>query len=67
MERKALIEAFQAGEIDGSVFRHEDHVRMARGLAERYGHDEGLRRMIAPRSRASKSPWKGPLIEPPAK
>jgi hypothetical protein len=47
MELETLIEAFQAGGIDGSVFSHEDHVRVARGLAERYGHDEGLRRMIA--------------------
>lgn len=42
----ALIEAFEAGRIDGATFRHADHVRVARELAERYGHDEGLRRMV---------------------
>ena len=41
-----LIEAFEAGRINGSAFRHADHVRVARGLAERYGPDEGLRRMV---------------------
>lgn len=41
-----LTEAFEAGGIDGSAFRHGDHVRVARELAERYGHDEGLRRMV---------------------
>jgi hypothetical protein len=43
----SLVDVFEAGMIEGSAFRHADHVRVARGLAERYGHDEGLRRMIA--------------------
>jgi hypothetical protein len=45
-EVRALTEAFEAGTIDPSRFRHQDHVLVARGLAERYGHDEGLRRMV---------------------
>lgn len=47
METDQLIEAFEAGRIDGAEFRHASHVRVARGLAERYGHQEGLRRMTA--------------------
>jgi hypothetical protein len=45
MEKAVLIESFEAGEIDGADFRHEHHVLVARGLAELYGHDQGLRRM----------------------
>jgi hypothetical protein len=42
-----LLDAFQAGAIDGSEFRHEHHVRVAWGLARRYGREAGLGRMIA--------------------
>jgi hypothetical protein len=42
-----LLDAFQAGAIDGSEFRHEHHVRVAWGLARHYGREAGLRRMIA--------------------
>jgi flavin reductase (DIM6/NTAB) family NADH-FMN oxidoreductase RutF len=42
-----LIDAFEAGTIDGAQFPHERHVRVAWGLARRYGHDEGLRRLVA--------------------
>jgi hypothetical protein len=47
MEFDDLLEAFQAGAIDGSEFRHEHHVRVAWGLARQHGHEAGLRRMIA--------------------
>ena len=40
-----LVDAFEAGRIDGGQFPHESHVRVAWGLARRYGRDEGLRRM----------------------
>lgn len=43
----ALIDAFEAGEIDGDAFPHASHVQVAWGLARRYGRDEGLRRMAA--------------------
>ena len=42
-----LVDAFQAGAIEGSEFRHEHHVRVAWGLARRYGREAGLGRMIA--------------------
>jgi hypothetical protein len=42
-----LVDAFQAGAIKGSEFRHEHHVRVAWGLARRYGREAGLGRMIA--------------------
>jgi hypothetical protein len=42
-----LLDAFQAGAIDSSEFRHEHHVRVAWGLARCYGREAGLRRMIA--------------------
>jgi hypothetical protein len=45
LETKALIDAFEAGEIDGDAFPHESHVRVAWGLAQRYGSEDGLRRM----------------------
>jgi len=41
-----LIAAFEAGEIDGADFPHEQHVRVAWGLARRYPRDEALRRLI---------------------
>jgi hypothetical protein len=42
-----LLDAFEGGTIAPADFRHQDHVRVAWGLAHRYGHDEGLRRLIA--------------------
>lgn len=39
--------AFEAGQIDGSDFPHERHVRVAWGLCQRYGWEEGLRRVTA--------------------
>jgi hypothetical protein len=47
MRSDDLLGAFQAGAIDSSEFRHEHHVRVAWGLARRYGREAGLRRMIA--------------------
>jgi hypothetical protein len=45
LETAALIDAFEVGEVDGDAFPHESHVRVAWGLAQRYGPEEGLRRM----------------------
>jgi flavin reductase (DIM6/NTAB) family NADH-FMN oxidoreductase RutF len=42
-----LVAAFERGEIEGSDFPHERHVRVARGLARRYPRDEALRRLEA--------------------
>lgn len=41
-----LIDAFETGKLDGSDFPHDHHVRVAWGLARRYGRKEGLRRMV---------------------
>lgn len=43
----ALVDSFEAGRIEGAGFPHEHHVRVAWGLARRYGREEGLRRMSA--------------------
>lgn len=43
----ALVDSFEAGRIEGADFPHEHHVRVAWGLARRYGREEGLRRMSA--------------------
>lgn len=40
-----LVAAFEAGKIEAADFPHEKHVRVAWGLARRYGREEGLRRM----------------------
>jgi hypothetical protein len=42
-----LIEAFEAGAIAPADFPHARHVRVAWGLAQRHGRQEGLRRMVA--------------------
>jgi len=42
-----LLDAFEAGRIDGGEFPHSDHVRVAWGLAQRYSHDEALARLGA--------------------
>jgi hypothetical protein len=47
MRSDDLLEAFQAGALDSSEFRHEHHIRVAWGLARSYGREAGLRRMIA--------------------
>jgi hypothetical protein len=45
MNTDELTDAFEAGEIDGADFPHESHLRVARTLARRYGHDEALNRL----------------------
>ncbi|HEY6150573.1 MAG TPA: flavin reductase family protein [Gaiellaceae bacterium] len=40
-----LITAFEAGRIDGSAFRHGDHISVAWGLAQRYPADTALERL----------------------
>jgi hypothetical protein len=45
MNETELVEAFEAGAIPNEDFRHESHVRVARGLATRYGRQEGFRRL----------------------
>jgi hypothetical protein len=47
VKEQELIHAFELGAIDGAEFPHERHVRVARGLAQRYGRDDGLLRLIA--------------------
>jgi hypothetical protein len=47
MDDVSLIAAFEAGMIPATEFPHEHHVRVAWGLARRYGPEEGLRRLIA--------------------
>jgi hypothetical protein len=47
VDHQELIAAFERGTIDGAEFPHERHVRVAWGLAQRYGREEGLRRLIA--------------------
>jgi flavin reductase (DIM6/NTAB) family NADH-FMN oxidoreductase RutF len=42
-----LVHAFETGEIGSDEFPHERHVRVAWGLAQRYGHAEGLERLRA--------------------
>jgi flavin reductase (DIM6/NTAB) family NADH-FMN oxidoreductase RutF len=46
MDIDELVAAFEAGEIDNSEFPHRRHVEVSWGLAQRYGRDEGLRRMV---------------------
>jgi hypothetical protein len=40
-----LIDAFEAGEIEGAEFPHERHVRVAWGLARRYRRDDAFARL----------------------
>jgi hypothetical protein len=42
-----LILAFESGAIAGSDFRHEDHVRVAWGLAQRMPHEEAFAHVVA--------------------
>lgn len=46
MQDDDLIDAFEAGQIDGRDFPHERHVRVAWGLAQRYERADALRRLI---------------------
>lgn len=46
MNQADLLSAFEADAIDPSKFPHAHHVHVAWALAEKYGRDEGLRRMI---------------------
>ena len=41
----SLLDDFEAGRIPGSEFPHEQHLRVAWGLARRYPHDEALGRL----------------------
>ena len=41
----SLLEAFEAGRIDASAFRHECHVRVAWGLSRRYPCEEAFARL----------------------
>lgn len=47
MQDDELINAFEAGQIDGKDFPHERHLRVAWGLAQRYERADALRRLIA--------------------
>jgi len=42
-----LIEAFEAGRIEGAQFPHERHVRVAWGLARRYPRNDAFARLAA--------------------
>lgn len=42
-----LIAAFDQGAVDGADFPHERHVRVCRGLAQRYEREDALHRLIA--------------------
>ena len=42
-----LTDAFEAGRIAGSDFRHADHVRVAWTLAQRHPHEEAYGRVVA--------------------
>jgi hypothetical protein len=44
---EALVDDFEAGTLDNSEFPHERHVQVAWGLAQKYGGNEGLDRLIA--------------------
>ena len=45
--RDDVTAAFEAGEISGSEFRHEDHVRVAWELSRRYPREEAYERLAA--------------------
>lgn len=47
MQADDLIDAFEAGQIDGKDFPHELHVRVTWGLAQRYERADALGRLIA--------------------
>jgi flavin reductase (DIM6/NTAB) family NADH-FMN oxidoreductase RutF len=44
---QSLLDAFEAGALGNGEFPHARHVRVASGLARRYGREEGLERLIA--------------------
>lgn len=43
----ALVEAFEAGEVDNADFPHSKHVHVAWILAHRYSREEAFRRLVA--------------------
>jgi hypothetical protein len=45
LDTETLMEAFEAGKVEGDAFPHESHVRVAWALAQRYGPEDGRRRM----------------------
>jgi hypothetical protein len=47
MDGAELVEAFESGTLAPAAFSHESHVRVAWGLAQKYGETDGLERMIA--------------------
>lgn len=47
MNDDGLTDAFERGEIEGSAFPHEYHVRVSWGLARRYPPDDAFRRLSA--------------------
>ncbi|MGV8852755.1 MAG: hypothetical protein ACOH1M_09355 [Rhodoglobus sp.] len=47
MNNAEIVAAFEAGKISPAQFSHENHVRVAWGLARRYGEHDGLERLIA--------------------
>lgn len=47
MNDDGLTDAFERGEIDGSAFPHEHHVRVTWSLARRYSPDDAFRRLRA--------------------
>jgi len=47
VDQSELLDAFENGTIAPEDFPHAHHVHVARGLAHRYGRDEGRRRLIA--------------------
>ncbi|EAR24882.1 hypothetical protein A20C1_06361 [marine actinobacterium PHSC20C1] len=46
MNNAELVAAFEAGKISPAQFSHENHVRVAWGLAHRYGKRDGLERLV---------------------
>jgi 2'-5' RNA ligase len=46
MNNDELVAAFEAGKIAPAAFSHENHVRVAWGLARQYGEQGGLERLV---------------------
>src|SRR5438067_13619112 len=47
MTAEELLDAFEAGTIDGAEFPHERHVRVTWTLARRHEREEAFRRLVA--------------------
>jgi hypothetical protein len=45
MDDEQLVRAFEAGEIDGRTFRHEQHLRVAWALSRRHDRDDAFARL----------------------